>query len=258
MQSPPADIAEMNQWVDDHSEYIGSTDLDDHSNEHQWIGHIETHTYSGADGTNFQNIIAAGGAFERMIDNPSWIDLIRTFINPVSGLSIHENLLSVRGKGGYIGIHSGGHVPLSYMTFKQEVTGEWMVGQINCITALNDIGPGDGCTTIIPGSHKCGTIHPSMRDGNGIYYSDQAAGNHAGMVELYLNKGDTLIFTDKITHGSTERINEGNRRITLYRYSPRFVSTRFNYELSDELLERLTPERKEILQPIPPRRPPEK
>ena len=28
-----------------------------------WIGNIETHTYSGADGCNFQNIIEAGSAF---------------------------------------------------------------------------------------------------------------------------------------------------------------------------------------------------
>ena len=46
------------------------------------------------------------------------------------------------------------------------------------------------------------------------------------------------------------------RRITLCRYSPRFVATRFNYEVSDDLIDRLTEERRNILQPIPPRNPP--
>jgi hypothetical protein len=252
----PADIAEMNTWVDDHWNYVGSTERHDESAANKWIGHIETHTYSGADGTNFQNIVEAGPAFEKMIDHPSWIERIRRYVNPVNGLSIHENLLSVRGHGGYIGIHSGGHLPISYMTFRQANTNEWMVGQINVITALNDIGPGDGGTTLIPGSHKGSIPHPRLEGGT-VYRDDEAAGDAPGMIELHLKAGDTVMFPDCITHGSSERTNDGYRRITLYRYSPQFVATRFNYEVSKDLLARLTPERRKILQPIPPRLPAE-
>ena len=48
----------------------------------------------------------------------------------------------MRGPGGFLYIHSGGHMPISYMTFRQHNTGEWMVGQINVMMALHDIGPG--------------------------------------------------------------------------------------------------------------------
>jgi hypothetical protein len=248
------DISEMNRWVDDHWAYVSDCGDDHQGIAGKWIGHIETHTYSGTDGTNFQNIVEGGLAFEKMIDHPSWVDRIRRYVNPTNGLSIHENLLSVRGKGGYIGIHSGGHMPISYMTFRQENTHEWMVGQINVITALTDIGPGDGCTTLIPGSHKATIPHPRLQGGT-TYRSDEQAGNAPGMIELHLEKGDTLMFTDCITHGSSERTNDGHRRITLYRYSPRYVATRFNYKVSDALLERLTEDRRNILQPIPPRCP---
>ena len=251
----PADIDVMNQWVDDHWDYVVNSKPGDISHAGKWIGHIETHSYSGADGTNFQNIVEAGPVFEKMIDHPSWIERIKRYVNSqYNGLSIHENLLSIRGKGGYIGIHSGGHMPISYMTFRQANTHEWMVGQINVITALEDIGPGDGPTTIVPGSHK-GTIPNPSLSGGRVYRSDAAAGEAPCMIELYLNKGDTVMFTDAITHGSAERTNEGYRRITLYRYSPRYVATRFNYEVSDALLNRLTEERRNILQPIPPRKP---
>ena len=76
------------------------------------------------------------------------------------------------------------------------------------------------------------------------------------MRELYMEAGDVLLFTDTITHGSAARTNDGYRRMLLYRYSPRWIRSRFNYEPSPELLERLTPERRQIIDPIPLRRPP--
>ena len=137
------DLAEMNAWADAHWDYLdrsmrGGRDRND---DGEWIGRVETHTYSDADGINFQNIIEAGPVFERHIDHPSWIDRICRWVNSNNGLSLHETLLNLRGAGGYIGIHCGGHIPCSYMTFRQANTGEWMVGQINCITALRTSAP---------------------------------------------------------------------------------------------------------------------
>jgi hypothetical protein len=44
--------------------------------------------------------------------------------------------------------------------------------------------------------------------------------------------------------------------IAVYRYGPNWGNTRFGYRPSDELLQRLTPERRRIVQPIPPLCPP--
>ena len=247
----PGDIKEMNQWIEDHWGFVDSTRRSVTQESGAWIGNVETHTYSGADGCNFQNIIEAGPVFRRLINYPSWIHLVRRWISPVNGLSIHENFLNVRGSGGYIGIHSGGANPISYMTFRQANTGEWMVGQINVIMALQDIGPGDGPTTLIPGSHKSVLRHPQLLED--VYRSDAAAGEQVGMVELYLKAGDALMFTDAITHGSAARSNPGHRRIVLYRYSPALLHTRFEYVPSAELLSNLTDEQRSIIQPIPPR-----
>ena len=168
-------------------------------------------------------------------------------------VSIHENLVSVRGQGGYIGIHCGGHLPINYMTFRQNNTGEWMVGQINCIMAMTDIGPGDGPTTLIPGSHKARIPHPKLSGGTKVYRSDEAAGKQVGMREIYMEKGDALMFTDTITHGSAERSNEGYRRICLYRYSPHWIRSRCHYVPSSKLLAALTDEQRDIILPISPR-----
>ena len=227
--------------------------------EGRWIGHVALHSYGPDDGVNFQNIVEGGAVFERLIDYPAWLPLVSRYVNSVNRLSIHETLLNVRTRGGFLYIHSGGHVPLSYMTFRQHNTGAWMVGQINVMMALNDIGPGDGATVLVPGSHKATEVHPRLEvEGEPITaasHERQGAGNALGMREVHLRAGDVLLFTDAVTHGSAERTNPGYRRTVLYRYSPRHIRTRFNYQLSPALRERLTPERRAILEPVAPRGP---
>ena len=258
------DLQLINQWIDDHWEYIENPWIEEGENgqdRSRWIGNIQTHTYNIENGVNFQNVIEGGEVFEKLIDHPSWISLVKKYVNSVvNGLSIHENFITVRGIGGYIHIHCGGHVPLSYLTFRQENTGEWMVGQINVLMALNDIGPGDGGPVLVPSSHRCTEIHPRLEsNGKGLVY-DGITGKPAGTAfaakEIYLKAGDVLMFTDAITHGSAERTNSGYRRTVVYRYSPRFVRERFNFQTSGELLQRLTPERLRIIQPMSPQRPP--
>ena len=73
--------------------------------------------------------------------------------------------------------------------------------------------------------------------------------------EVHLRAGDVLLFTDAVTHGSAERTNPGYRRTVLYRYSPRHLRTRFNYQLSPALRQRLTAKRRAILEPVAPRGP---
>lgn len=257
------DLAEMNGWVDDHWEIVenppllGNAQLGVNPGEEYWIGNVEVHSYGPDDGVNFQNIVEGGEVFERLIDHPAWHPLAERYVNPVNGLSIHENLLNVRGPGGFLYIHCGGHTPLFYLTFRQHNTGEWMVGQINVLMALEDIGPGDGPTVLVPGSHKATEIHPRLElDGKGIvaaHHEREAAGTALAMKEIYLEAGDVVFFTDAITHGSAERTNPGYRRSVIFRYSPRYLRTRFNYQLSSELSARLTPRRREILEPVAPR-----
>jgi len=250
------DLVEMNKWVDDHWDYVEQPKEGDGSS--RWIGCVETQSYGNEDGVNFQNIVDGGVVFEKLIDYPAWIEMVKKYIAPNNGLSIHENFLNIRGKGGHLYIHSGGHFPRQYFTFRHHNTSEWMVGQINVLMALEDIGPGDGGTVLIPGSHKVTEVHPRLEvDGEkvGSVNDGLIAGTALGMEEMHLKAGDALFFADAVTHGSSERTNEGFRRSVVYRYSPRHIRTRFNIEQSQDLLDRLTEERRSILEPVPLRRP---
>ena len=59
-------------------------------------------------------------------------------------------------------IHSGGHAGVVRNQFRF-VNGKFRCGQCNIILALTDIGPGDGPTMIVPGSHKSNFPPPQHR-----------------------------------------------------------------------------------------------
>ncbi len=78
-----------------------------------------------------------------------------------------------------------------------------------------------------------------------------------GAVEVYYKAGDALLFADCMAHGSAERRNDGERRIVIIRYGPHWGWDRYGYQPSPELISRLTPERRKIIQPLPPIVPPD-
>ncbi|MEM6391993.1 MAG: phytanoyl-CoA dioxygenase family protein [Planctomycetota bacterium] len=242
----PEQLAAINGFVDKHppeSLEFG-----------QWIGNVETHRYdqSARDGLNFQNVIEAGPAFEQCIDHPAWVDRVERYIAQESHrVVIDENFLNVRAAGGFIPIHSGGaHV--RFTSCFRNHAGKWMVGQINVLMALTDTGLGDGCTTVIPGSHKSHEEHPALADDQ-AWAEGRSGADAVGMVQVHLKAGDALMFTDAITHGSLPRTNPGARRVMIYRYAPHLLANRFNYIPSEELLERVTDRQRAMVQPQPPR-----
>ena len=73
-----------------------------------------------------------------------------------------------------------------------------------------------------------------------------------GSIEIHMRAGDALLFVDCCTHGSANRVNDGERRAVVYRYGPSWGNFRHGYHPSPELLERLTPERRQIVWPQTP------
>jgi hypothetical protein len=221
----------------------------------QWHGWVHTHSFGGKDGTNFQQIYEAGEPFERLIDHPSWIGLVKHFVGGQNNfdathgpLFIDENFANIRGPGEAIGLHSGGHEGTKRTQFRYH-NGQFHCGQINILMALKDIGPGDGATMVIPGSHKANIAHPhyaqhAIKQGQATSVDDVAEAR-----EVHLKAGDALLFVDAISHGSAKRINPGERRIVVYRYGPSWGFFRHAYRPSPGLLQRLTPERRQIVWP---------
>jgi ectoine hydroxylase-related dioxygenase (phytanoyl-CoA dioxygenase family) len=190
--------------------------------------------------------------FEEMMDNPAWFGAVsRYIVNDFNRLSIQENFSTCASRAGLSASTSGGHIPAAIFSTRHH-TGAWNVGQINILMALSDIGPGDGATVVVPGSHKSHMPHPAVVGGEQQVYRDDVPASEGLMTqEVHLKKGDALMFTDAITHGSSQRVNAGQRRVMIYRYTPHSIMPRFNYVPSPELLARLTPQRRALIEATP-------
>jgi hypothetical protein len=221
-----------------------------------WHGNVQRLDNNGLAGVELQNIVEAGEPFEKLIDHPSWINRLGRYCGEkdtyVEGLFIDECFASVRRSGGAFPIHSGGHNAIVRNQY-HFVNGHFRCGQVNILLALTDVGPGDGGTLVVPGSHKSNFDNPEPPDTSNL---SSAHGNlPEGILEVHLEKGDALLFVDAIMHGASARTNPGERRVVIYRYGPSWGATRHGFRYSEGLLERLTPERRKILEPIPPRTP---
>jgi hypothetical protein len=223
----------------------------------EWHGNVQRFDNNGAAGLELQNIVEGGEPFERLIDNPGWIEYMRRYCGEqesyVEGLFIDECFASVRRSGGFFPVHSGGYRGAIRGAYRYN-NGVFRCGQVNALLALTDIGPGDGGTLIVPGSHKSNFPHPMDMyldsEGNPVPMD-----NLPGAIEVNLRRGDAVLFCDGTTHGASSRTNPGERRAVIYRYGVSWGSTRYGYKYSKELLERLTPEQRKILEPISPREP---
>lgn len=221
----------------------------------EWAGYVHGHTYGGGDeGLNLQQIYEGGAPFENLIDHPSWFEKVKFFVGGEGTfdykhgpLFIDENFANIRGPGQAIGLHSGGHEGTKRTQFRFH-NGRFQCGQINILMALTEIGPGDGATMVIPGSHKANFRHPDF-DKYRMGSAEPSVDNVIGAIEVHMKPGDALLFVDAISHGSAKRVNPGSRRIIVYRYGPSWGNFRHGYQPSPELLERLTPERRRIVQP---------
>lgn len=221
----------------------------------EWWGNAQRRDYTDQTGFELHNCVEAGEPFERLIDHPSWIAKVMRYCGEedsyVSGVFIDECIASIRSAGGHHPAHSGGYRGALRGSYAYK-NGVFRCGQVNIIVALTDIGEGDGPTMVVPGSHKSNFPHPGVGD----YARGDRMDDLEGAVPVYLEKGDALLFVDGLLHGGSSRTNPGERRIVIYRYGPSWGRTRFGYEYSQALLDRLTPRRRQILQPVPPARPP--
>jgi Phytanoyl-CoA dioxygenase (PhyH) len=223
----------------------------------QWWGQVQRLDNNGRAGDELQNIVEAGRPFETLVDHPSWTGRLRRYCGEqgtyVEGLFLDECFASRRRSGGFFPMHSGGYEGIVRTQYRY-VNNRFACGQVNILLALTDIGPGDGGTRVLPGSHKSNFMHPALKapfSERGKLDDEQVEGS----VEVHLKAGDALMFSDAICHGASRRINAGERRVVIYRYGPGWARTRHGFSYSDALLERVSPSQRAILQPMVPRVP---
>ncbi len=222
-----------------------------------WHGWVQREDHPEHRGVSYQQIYEAGAPFERLIDHPRYLNYLLRFVGGDETFDYHhgplfidENFFSIRGPGESIPLHSGGQDRCKRTQYRYH-NGRFQCGQVNVLIAHTDIGPGDGATMVVPGSHKSNMIHPAfLRRGHEAWGEGPggSAEETEAAIEVHMRAGDALIFVDACCHGSARRRNAGERRISVYRYGSAWNRTRFGYAPSSELLARLNPLARQIVQ----------
>lgn len=243
----PEQLAACNATYDNLEKFEG---------ERGWHDHVHVSNSGRQEGLMMQQLYEAGPVWEELIDHPAWFAKIKHFIGTDDPENfdghhgpafIDECFGTIRGPGGAQRLHSGGHVGTIRTQYRYHA-GKFHCGQVNILMALTNIGPGDGATMVVPGSHKSNIRHPHTvaLEKRGDEISMDAV---VGAIECHLEKGDALLFVDAIAHGSARRTNEGHRRIAVYRYGPSWGYFRHPFRPSAELLARLSPQQRQIIMP---------
>ena len=148
---------------------------------------------------------------KKLIDHPSWFEHVKLFIGAEGTFDHHhgpmfidECLANFREPGEAIGLHSGGFPPITRNQFRYH-GGRFMCGQVNVLMALTDIGPGDGGTMLIPGSHKANFRHPDY-DKQRMGEEQVCGWGTVGAIEVFMKAGDALVFVD----GTFTRFSEAD------------------------------------------------
>ena len=215
----------------------------------EWHGNVRRRKETGSVGDSVQlQQIYELPPWETLIDHPAWIEYVKRFVGNQDDfdtthgpLYIDENFFQITPQGEGTSIHSGGHKRTKRTQFRHH-DGTFHCGQVNVLLALNDIGPGDGATMAVPGSHKQNFEPPFLDEVGGDTLEDVP-----GAREIHLDAGDALLFVDSVMHGSATRTNPGERRFAVFRYGPSWGVSRRGYEPSEELLDRLTPDQQVLV-----------
>jgi len=147
--------------------------------------------------------------------HPEVLNYMECFVGP-NIMAIHTMLINKPPDTGSLTSRHPLHQDLHYFPFRP-------ADRIACAwTAMERISPENGCLIVLPGSHK-GVLHqhdyPDWEKGvNKMYHGVRGYDDHP-MVELSMEKGDTVFFHPILIHGSGPNLSQGFRKAISCHYS---------------------------------------
>jgi hypothetical protein len=109
---------------------------------------------------------------------------------------------------------------------------------VKCLAYLTDVGPEDGGTAVIPGSHRMSWPQKEMI---------QAALEDQRLIhQVEAKAGSVLLFPESLIHSTTEILSEKERVILVSGYTPTMVREWMRNEISPEFIA----QQPEAIQPI--------
>lgn len=143
------------------------------------------------------------------------------------------------------------------------IDGKIQADYVAALVYLTDMGPEDGPTIVIEGSHHLKNkfpFHPLDPRWNLDHLTgkDKFETNFEGLLqipfseipgykEVHCEAGDVIFFSEDIIHGAKEVTSEKERLVLKYGYAPYYISNLHGVEYSKELIERCNDTQRSLL-----------
>ncbi len=170
-------------------------------------------------------------AFLEIIDHPAVFPILQTLMGEHLILIDNDVELSPHhlNRNGW---HRG--CPMNGYSFEH---GNFHCTMVKCIWYLTDIRKGQNATRIIPGSHKSLIATPPTDSDDHL----------PGEVELEVNAGSVLIFSEVCLHAGNRNPSDKTRVNMYYNYGPSWVQPWEGYRASPELVAQTSGVRRQLL-----------
>ena len=181
----------------------------------------------------FGNHLTTARRFRDLLDHDGIFDIVVELCGRNVRLDHVYGIIMRPGSRG-LGLHGGGTPfdPAQYYTIDG---GSMRSGLVAVQWALVDHLAGRGGFLCVPGSHKANFPTP-------------AATAAEMAIEVPLQAGDVVVFTEALTHGTAAWQGPRQRRTLLYKYSP--GNSAWSHEVwPNDLVEACTPRQRLLLQP---------
>jgi len=136
-------------------------------------------------------------------------------------------------------------LPIGFHTGARPDWGTWIEQDrfhclfVKTLAFLTDVGPYDGGTAVVPGSHRSSWEQAQILD---AVREDPTLA-----VQIEAKAGDVLLFPESLVHSSTEIRSDRERMIVVSGYTPPFLREWPGNEIASEFLNTLPPEIRPVL-----------
>lgn len=221
-------VAELNGWITEQSEQ-----------DPRFDGNVEH--------LQIPDFIGWGQPFLNLLDNPKVVPYLKEILGASPRLDHHYAVFLKPGSKKGLPLH-GGATPYDPSQFYHCINGVFYNGLSVVAYALTDSPLGDGGFACVPGSHKSNfTLSEDI-----CWYRKP----FPAVIQVPLQAGDCILFTEALTHGTLPWKGEGIRRTLFLKFSPGYMAwantTYLQMTATEEVIpdvENLTETQRILLQP---------
>jgi hypothetical protein len=203
---------------------------------HHGVDRIAAKPGTSITSQRFAGLLEAGGPFLALMDHDAVFDVVRELCGDQVRLDHAYGIAMAPGTSG-LDLH-GGAQPFDPAQFFVVDDGRIHTGLVAVQWALVDHRPGDGGFACIPGSHRSSFTMPA-----------EVHLDHDLVVEVALDAGDVVLFSEALTHGTLPWRGLVERRSILMKYSPGNSSWAKDPACSPRAMRKMTERQKRLCQP---------